>query len=88
MKIVYTKDEDALFVTLRDDRRYSESEEVAPGVVLDFDEDGNVVALEIYDRASEKANLSVLATEGLPAESRPEPGDGGSKRGVGTRHGG
>ena len=70
MKVVYTKEDDAMSLTLRTDRRYAESEEVAPGVVVDFDEDGNVLALEIYDEASEKADVSVLITEGLPTESR------------------
>ncbi|MGB3681558.1 MAG: DUF2283 domain-containing protein [Rubrobacteraceae bacterium] len=71
MKVVYTREDDAMAVTLRTDRRYAESEEVAPGVVLDFDEDGNVLSIEIYAEASEKVDVSVLMTEGLPTESKP-----------------
>ena len=81
MKVVYTGEDDAMYVTLRSDRRYVESEEVAPGVVLDFDEDGNVIAIEIYDEASEKVDISVLMTEGLPTESRSHTNKAGATRG-------
>lgn len=81
MKVVYTREEDALYVTLRSDRRYVDSEEVAPGVVLDFDKDGNVLAVEIYESASEKVDISVLMTEGLPTESRSHPDKAGAARG-------
>lgn len=40
-----------MYVTLKPDARYEEPEVVAPGVVLDFDKDGNVIALEIYEGA-------------------------------------
>ncbi|CAN5864391.1 hypothetical protein BH23ACT11_BH23ACT11_11420 [soil metagenome] len=68
--MVYTREDDAMYVTSRSDRRYAESEEVALGVVLDFDEDGNVLGIEIYAEASEKVGVSVLTTEGRPAESK------------------
>ncbi len=42
-----------------------ESEEVAPGVVVDFDEHGHVVGIEIED-ASSTADLSRLEVVGLP----------------------
>lgn len=79
MKVVYTRENDAMYVTLRTDRRYVESEEVAPGVVLDFDEDGNILAIEIYDAASEKVDVSVLMTEGLPTESRSYTAKAGAR---------
>lgn len=82
MKISYDKDSDAMYVVLRNDRRYAESEEVAPGVVLDFDEDGNLLAIEVYSEASKKADLSVLSTEGLPLEARASTTDGESARKV------
>ncbi len=73
MRVSYQKDTDSLYVVLRDDRRYVESEEISPGVVLDFDEHGNVLAMEIYSGASEKVDLSVLANEGLPTDTRAFP---------------
>lgn len=81
MKVVYNKKEDALYMTLRSDRRYSESEEIAPGVVLDFDEDGNLLAIEIYESASEKVDISLLMTEGLPTESKSHTDKAGATRG-------
>lgn len=82
MKVVYTREQDAMYVTLRQDRRYAESKEVAPGVVLDFDEDGNVLAIEIYEAASEKVDISILMTEGLPTESRSYTDKAGATRGL------
>lgn len=46
MKLQYTEDMDAIYLRFSD-RRIVESEEVRPGIVLDFDEDGTVVAIEV-----------------------------------------
>ncbi|KAA5602897.1 DUF2283 domain-containing protein [Blastochloris sulfoviridis] len=46
MKTLYDKDTDALYVRFAE-AKVVESEEVAPGVVLDFDKDGRIVALEV-----------------------------------------
>ncbi|MBA2441095.1 MAG: DUF2283 domain-containing protein [Rubrobacter sp.] len=73
MKVVYWKDTDTMYITVREDAKGYESEEIAPGVVADFDEAGKVLGLEIYDRASEKVDLSVLATEGLPVVAKAAP---------------
>jgi uncharacterized protein YuzE len=64
MKIIVDKDADALFFRL-DEARIAESEEVRPGIVLDFDENGRVVGVEFLGlsaRASEQAiaNLQFL----------------------------
>lgn len=78
MKVAYFEDTDSMYITLRSDARYEESEEVAPGVVLDFDKEGNVLSLEIYSHAREKVDLSVLATRGIPTESRPSSTESGA----------
>jgi hypothetical protein len=49
--------------------------------VLDFDDAGTVLTVEIYTGASEKVNLSVLLTEGLPTEARSSPASGTGARG-------
>ncbi|MEO0180961.1 MAG: DUF2283 domain-containing protein [candidate division WOR-3 bacterium] len=57
MKISIDKEADALYISLTD-ARVSESEEVAPGVIVDYDEKGEVVAIEILkvsERLGEKA---------------------------------
>jgi len=43
----------------------SESAEIAPGVVLDFDEENRVIAIEIED-ASKTVNLTALELRSLP----------------------
>lgn len=52
MKLHYYSETDSLYIDLRD-KASVESREVAAGVVADFDEDGNLVGLDI-DQASEK----------------------------------
>ena len=61
MRLKIDKDNDALYFRL-DEKAIVESEEVRPGVILDFDEKGQVVGIEILDissRATEEdlANL-------------------------------
>lgn len=65
MKVVYWKDTDTMYITFRADVKGHESEEVAPGVVADFAESGELVGIEVYDTASEKVDLSKLEMEGL-----------------------
>ncbi len=63
MKIRYFPDTDTLSIRLND-RPSTESEEVAPDVVVDFDADGGVVGLEI-DLASSKVDLKALELSGF-----------------------
>jgi hypothetical protein len=70
MKVVCWRDTDTLYVTFRDDVQGHESEEIAPGVVADFANGGELVGIEVYDTASEKVDLSKLEVEGWV----PQPG--------------
>lgn len=63
MKIQYFPETDILSIRLND-RPGIESEEIAPDVVVDFDEAGGVVGLEI-DLASAKVDLKNLDLKGL-----------------------
>jgi uncharacterized protein YuzE len=45
-----------------------DSREVAPGVVLDFDESGNLVGIDI-DHASRIVDLSRLEAESVPIQA-------------------
>jgi len=63
----YHHDSDMLYIKLVD-RPSIESEEVAPNVVLDFDENNQVVGIEIED-ASKRIDLSRLEVASLPIAS-------------------
>jgi uncharacterized protein YuzE len=64
MLFQYHPDSDMLYFQLAD-RISTESEQVAPGIVLDFDERNQVVGIEIED-ASKLVNLSRLELRALP----------------------
>lgn len=49
MKATYDTRTDTLSISLRADAVVVESDEDKPGVILDYDEDGNLVSLEILD---------------------------------------
>jgi uncharacterized protein YuzE len=49
MKVNYDPRTDTLSVILKDDARVAESDEDKPGVILDYDERGDLVSLEILD---------------------------------------
>lgn len=60
MRIKVDKDADALYFRL-DESRIVESEEVRPGVILDFDENDQVVGVEFLN-LSQRASLSELTS--------------------------
>jgi uncharacterized protein YuzE len=64
MKIEYFPDTDTLYIGLTE-RPSVESEEIADDAVVDFDEQGNVVGIEI-EHASEKLDLTTLEAHRLP----------------------
>lgn len=49
MKVIYDGRIDTLTVILKDDVPVAESDEDKPGVILDYDQEGNLVSLEILD---------------------------------------
>ena len=49
MKVTYDPRTDALSIILRDDAPVAEGDEHNPGVILDYDESGNLVSLEVLD---------------------------------------
>ena len=64
MKLNVDKEADTLYLRL-DDSPIVESEEVSPGVVLDYNESNEVVGVEMLrlSRRSSTLNLSVLQFE-------------------------
>lgn len=65
MKFKYYPETDSLYIDLAP-RPSADSREVTPGVVLDFDEQGNLVGIDI-DNARKILDLSRLEAEGLPS---------------------
>jgi uncharacterized protein YuzE len=64
MRLGYYPESDSLYIDLSL-KPSSESREVAAGVVLDYDEDGNLVGIDI-DNASQKLDLSEVVTSRIP----------------------
>nr|VFJ74272.1 MAG: Uncharacterized protein YuzE [Candidatus Kentron sp. FM]VFJ74649.1 MAG: Uncharacterized protein YuzE [Candidatus Kentron sp. FM]VFK21369.1 MAG: Uncharacterized protein YuzE [Candidatus Kentron sp. FM] len=60
MRVKVDKDSDTLYFRL-DENRIIESEEVRPGVILDFDENDRVVGVEFLD-ISARATPEALST--------------------------
>jgi len=61
MKTIYDAEADALYVRFADSP-VAESEEVADGVVLDFDAEGRIVAFEVLDARKHLAAGAKLPT--------------------------
>ena len=60
MRVRYDEEVDALYIRLKEAPCH-ESDEIKPGLVLDYDKDGNVVGIEILD-ASEYLAAEELST--------------------------
>ena len=52
MKAVYNTTTDTLSLVLRADVPVAESDEDKPGVILDYDDQGNLVSIEILDAST------------------------------------
>ena len=66
MKATYDVRTDSLTVILREDVTIAESDEDKPGVILDYDEDGNLVSLEVLDasrRVTQAQTMEFQTTE-------------------------
>ena len=55
MKITYDPEVDVLCILLSDEP-VEESDEDKPGIILDYDKDGNIVGLEVLDASKHVAN--------------------------------
>jgi uncharacterized protein YuzE len=67
LKFQYYPETDSLYIDLSE-RESADSHEVAPGVVLDFDVNGDVVGIDI-DHASTVVDLTRLEAAALPITS-------------------
>jgi len=66
MRINYYPETDSLYIDLSS-KPSADSREVSDGIVLDYDESGNLVGIDI-DEASTKMDIKELILSKLPAE--------------------
>lgn len=67
MKLNYYPETDSLYIDLSE-KKSVDSKEVSNGVVVDFDESGAIVGIDI-DRASKVVNLQKLESDSMPVKS-------------------
>ncbi len=67
MKLHYYSDTDSLYIDLSE-KKSVDSKEIADGVVVDFDESGAIVGIDI-DKASKVVNLQKLESDSIPMKS-------------------
>ena len=67
MRMSYDPDTDAFYLSLIEipEAAVHRSEEVAPATVLDYDEDGNLLGIEVYAGVAGRVDLSHLITKGF-----------------------
>ncbi len=67
MRLQYDRETDSLYIHLSE-RPAAEAEEVADGIVLDFDETGKLVGIDIQ-HASERTDVARMIFEQVPADA-------------------
>ncbi|TLD40156.1 MAG: hypothetical protein JETT_3581 [Candidatus Jettenia ecosi] len=70
MKIEYSKEADAIYVYFKEDF-VAKSKEIEDGIVIDFDEDGQLIGIEVLD-VSQRFSLADIVNiniENLPVDS-------------------
>ncbi len=64
MKFHYYRETDSLYIDLSE-KTSVDSQEITPGIVLDFDDSGKLVGIDIQN-ASENVELSSLEADEIP----------------------
>ena len=63
MKATYDQRTDTLTLILKEDARIAESDEDKPGVVLDYDAEGNLVSIEVLDASKRVSHADRIDLE-------------------------
>ena len=66
MKVTYDRATDILTVILRDPSTVAESDEVTPSVILDYDQDQNLVSIEILDASRRVTTTHTVEVDVVP----------------------
>lgn len=81
MKVTYDPDVDVMRITFGN-TPIEESDEEKPGVILDFDRDGNVVGMEILDastRMEDPRSVQYAVASSIPSSRVAESKEGYGK---------
>ena len=70
MKICYNQDVDVLTINLKQDTLVDESDESRPGVILDYDSRGELVAIEILNASKHMPDVTTMEYQILPQPPR------------------
>ena len=65
-RLRYDRVNDVLYIRLRDDK-VVDSDEVAPGIIIDYNEKGEIAGIEILWFSKRRLDLSKLVLEGPEA---------------------
>jgi uncharacterized protein YuzE len=70
MKIEYSREADALYVYFKEDF-VAKSREIEDGIVIDFDDKGQIIGIEVLDAAQRfsLADIVNVNIENLPVEA-------------------
>lgn len=66
MKVTYEQKTDTLTVIFKEGVPVAESDEDKPGVILDYDEDGNLVSLEVLDASKRVTDARKIEYQAMP----------------------
>ncbi len=74
MKVLYDSEKDILQISFSENLSVEETTQIAPGFVLDYDEDGNVVGIELR-KASQKVDnpYAISYLVGEANLNKPQP---------------
>jgi uncharacterized protein YuzE len=73
MKVIYDPEKDILQIAFTEDL-VEETTQITPGLVLDYDEDGNVVGLELHKASRRMTNPYAIAySVGNSNPNKPQP---------------
>lgn len=66
MKVTYEQKTDTLTVIFKEGVPVAESDEDKPGVILDYDEDGNLISLEVLDASKRVTDARKIEYQAMP----------------------
>ena len=66
MKVIYDRRTDTLSIIFQEGTPVAESDEEKPGVILDYDAEGNLVSLEVLDASRRVTDVDRVEFQSCP----------------------